>query len=267
VAILLDQGCDLGWRSDGAGGNLFSGRTELGYTLYADGTQVQARRTVAVIETSPGSGYYETTDVVGGGLEVPDFFRGTVVWDDPVTGDIARDTIDLRPGRPVGAGGGSSDNTGTLPNILRSLQQRLDDIPDFASSLPGGYFTGPPSPDADDNPPYMVITRIGGTDTDWVTAAGENGAYIQGPIKTAFEDVFQTTLVGYDFDQLDLIHDLWTDNFNARMNPLVIRRRLFKGLFNKEPTYDFGDSPGDPQGGNMVVYRWEFSIVTTIWER
>jgi hypothetical protein len=193
------------------------------------------------------------------------FFAGTEIHDvpqEPTSIAISQTLYGFFLGtEPVAA------LTTRLPNILQSIHIRLDSIPDFASLLPGGYFTGPPSPDADDNPPYLVITRIGGTDTDWVTAAGDDGPYIQGPIKTAFEDVFQATLIGYDFDQLDLIHDLWTDNFNARMVPLVIRRRLFRGLFNKEPTYDFGDSPGDPEGGNMVVYRWEFSIVTTLWER
>jgi hypothetical protein len=152
-------------------------------------------------------------------------------------------------------------------NILQSIQERVAATPVLVSLLPGGFWTGPPDPEADDNLPYAVLTRIGGRTVSRITSAVPAGAFIQGPVKAAAEDIFQVTVIGEDFDVLDQIHDAWEDNFHSRMDPLLIRRRLFRSLWNAEPTYDFGTVNASPEGKNLVVYRWEFTVLTTLWER
>jgi hypothetical protein len=155
----------------------------------------------------------------------------------------------------------------SLPSIIKSIHDRVAVTTELVDALLGGFWTGPPDPEANDNLPYAVLTRIGGRTVARITSAVPPEIFIQGPVKAAAEDIFQVTVIGEDFDVLDQIHDAWEDNFHSRMDPLVIRRRLFRSLWNAEPTYDFGTVNASPEGKNLVVYRWEFTVLTTLWER
>jgi hypothetical protein len=148
-----------------------------------------------------------------------------------------------------------------LPSLPQSIVKRVESIPDLIDRLPGGFWFGTPDVQAINNPPYGSLNWIG-EQSDYVTRRRAPGEVNAGPVKAGKRTVFQVTLIGPDFEVLDSIHDTWEDYFHPAMDPLQIRRRLFRSLFNQDPRVDFGDVPAGHGGYNPVTYHWTLEVIT-----
>jgi hypothetical protein len=244
MAIRRIMSLDLGWRNDGTGANLFTGRLALSYALLSpSGLLIQPDQSLDVEEVSEA--FYV------GEPEFPDRFRGVLRWIDPETSLSWDETVDFDPqgvaiigdGTPLGGGD-------TIP---AAIKDRVQNIPDLIDRLPGGWWFGTPDEDADDNPPYAVLTWIAGKAIyDTCGLAG-------------YRDFYQVSLVGLDFDELELIARLWRETyFNPGMSPLTIEGRVFSVLYNGDISADIGDPVPSPQATNTVVVRWTFEILTGV---
>lgn len=147
-----------------------------------------------------------------------------------------------------------------LPSLPEAIARRVLATPEIIDQLPGGFWFGIPDDKSFNNQPYGTMIRIGEQIVSWITR------HQKPPQPSGYRTVFQVTLVGPDWDALDLIHDAWERHIGPGMGPLSIRRRLFRQLLNDPPAEDFGSIPHSPTAENPVSYHWELTVLTNVWE-
>lgn len=153
------------------------------------------------------------------------------------------------------------DDLVLLP-LMGAIWKAVQETPAIIDLLPGGFWSGPPHESANETPPYGTLTWIAETDLGRRSGIRVDATRLAGTEKIGYRNVFQVSLIGEDYGELEAIREAWLDTFHPAMEPFPIRSRRLRSLTNGDSAVDFGTSPGLPSGYNSVHLHWDLTVIT-----